>query len=514
MLLEKNNIHMNRVKGRANVQFTLDEDMNVPDSRADIGRLVCSKSNIQIDTMNFSDKKVNVNGKCNFAVLYTSDEEKSRLENLTGEIPFNENLNLDEAEADDIIKCQAYIEDFTVRIVNSRKISIKAVVNVVITMESIYDEEIAGSVQDKGAQCLMQNISYSCIAYNGNDIFRVKEELELPKNKPDINRILWKDISLRSRQIRLLEGGFSVKGELCVFLLYDTYEEGMIEWYETVIPFSGKIDYTGIEEDMVSDIVMELASSSMDVKTNSDGEERQLGVEAVLNLDIRVYEEKNMNYLADLYSLERNTVPLKKNTEYEQILVKNSAKCRVTDKVKIKSSDNRILQICRIEGEVKLDDMNAVEDGIEVEGAVLIDVMYVAADDRVPVATLKSAIPFSQKIDVTGADENMLYTIRPNIEQLMATVLGNDEMEVRAFINLDTLVFRRVKAEFIMDVSEDDAGTSWIMDFPGIIGYIAGGDEAIWDIAKKYRTTVDMIKSVNNLNGDTLHKGDKILVTR
>lgn len=514
MVLEKNNIHMNRVKSRANMQFTLDEDINVPDSRRDIGKIICSKPQVQIDSMNFTDKKVNVNGKCGYSILYISDDETSVIENISGEIPFNENLNVDDADSDDTVKCQAYVEDMSVRMINSRKLSVKAVINVVVITENIYDEEIAGGTADDKARCLVKTMNYAGIAFNGNDIFRVKDEAELPKNKPDINRILWKDISLRSRQIRLMDDGFSVKGEINIFILYDTYEGENIEWYETVLPFAGKIDYPGINEEMISDIVLSLTSGNIEVKTDSDGEERLLSIEAVINLDIRVYEEKSMDFLADIYSLDSNIIPVKKNANYEQLLIRNSAKCRTSDKIKIKSADSRMLQICRVEGEVKIDDIAAEDDGILVEGAVLVDVMYIAADDKGPVATIKSAIPFSQKIEVPDAGKDMIYTIRPNIEQLTATVLGNDEIEVRAFINLDALVFKSVNAEFITDITEDKADMSWAMNFPGIVGYIANSEEAIWDIAKKYRTSVDEIKSINNISADTLKKGEKLLITR
>lgn len=514
MQFEKNNIHMNRVKDRANIQFTLDEDINVPDTKKDIGKIICSKSNVALENVNYMEKKVGVTGSCNYTLLYATDEEKPGVDNLMGTLPFQENLNVDQADAGDNVKCQAYVEDFTVRVINSRKISVKMVINVVIQMENVYDEEIACDVLDSEVKTLKSNMNYAGIALNGNDLFRVKEEFELPRNKPDVNRILWRDVELRSRQVRLLPDGFSIKGELSVFILYDTFEEGGFEWYETVIPFAGRIDYPGIEEEMISDIVLTLTGSNVELKTTEDGEDRQICVEAEINMDIRVYEEKSMCYLADLYSLKENLVPIRANAKYEQILIKNNAKCRIGDKVRMKSSDSRILQICGVEGDVHMDEVLTQEDGVLVEGAVSVVIIYVTSDDHNPVATIKSDIPFSQKIEVNGADSNMVYTIRPNIEQLSATVLGNDEIEVRGFVNLDAMVLKQVETGFITGANVEDEDVSWLTDFPGIIGYIANSEEALWDIAKKYRTSVEKIKSINNINSEVLRKGEKILVMR
>lgn len=514
MQFEKNNIHMNRVKDQANIQFTLDEDINVPDNRKDIGKIICSKSDIVMGNVNYSEKKVSVSGDCSYTILYLTDEEKPGVENLMGKLPFHENLNVDQADAEDNVKCHAYVEDFTVRVINSRKISIKMVINVVVQMENVYDEEIVCGATDMDVKTLMGSMNYACIALNGNDLFRVKEEFELPRNKPDVNRILWRDVELRGRQVRLLSDGFSIKGELSVFILYDTFEEGSFEWYETVIPFAGKIDYPGMEEDMISDIVLTLTGSGVELKTTEDGEDRQICVEAEINMDIRVYEEKTMEYLADLYSVKENLGLLRTNAKYEQILIKNNAKCRIGDKVQMKSSDSRILQICGVEGTVHMDEVRAEDDGVVVDGAVSVNIMYVTSDDHNPVATIKSDIPFSQKIEANGVDSNMVYTIRPNLEQLSATVLGNDEIEVRGFVNLDAMILRQVETGFITGARVEDGDVSWLMDFPGIIGYIANSEEALWDIAKKYRTSVERIKSINNISSDMLRKGDKILIMR
>lgn len=49
---------------------------------------------------------------------------------------------------------------------------------------------------------------------------------------------------------------------------------------------------------------------------------------------------------------------------------------------------------------------------------------------------------------------------------------------------------------------------------PGIVGYYAAADTPVWDIAKKYRTTVKSIMDLNEINGDTVHKGDKLLLLK
>ena len=47
---------------------------------------------------------------------------------------------------------------------------------------------------------------------------------------------------------------------------------------------------------------------------------------------------------------------------------------------------------------------------------------------------------------------------------------------------------------------------------PGIIGYIVRDGDILWDLAKRYNTTVEGIKEVNELESDEIKSGDRILI--
>ena len=49
---------------------------------------------------------------------------------------------------------------------------------------------------------------------------------------------------------------------------------------------------------------------------------------------------------------------------------------------------------------------------------------------------------------------------------------------------------------------------------PGIVGYIVRDGDSIWSIAKKYYSSLDSIREVNNLENDSIKKGDKLLVVK
>ena len=44
--------------------------------------------------------------------------------------------------------------------------------------------------------------------------------------------------------------------------------------------------------------------------------------------------------------------------------------------------------------------------------------------------------------------------------------------------------------------------------------YVAKQNDQLWDIAKKYKTTVETIAQLNELEDDTLHQGEKLLILK
>lgn len=92
------------------------------------------------DGVRVNQDKAQVEGNLKYAVLYIGKgQEGGRLipVRLDGSLHFVENVNLSCDASDTDVTCKAYIEDLTIKPVNSRKISVKAIVSITVTCEEI-----------------------------------------------------------------------------------------------------------------------------------------------------------------------------------------------------------------------------------------------------------------------------------------------------------------------------------------------------------------------------------------
>ena len=94
MELVRKNIHMNRQRGKAVSQITLDDDYNMPEQMPDAGMIIQEKGNIEIGEAKIEAGRVRVKGVLHFSVLYMDESPSGSLHSIQGQIPFEEMMNV------------------------------------------------------------------------------------------------------------------------------------------------------------------------------------------------------------------------------------------------------------------------------------------------------------------------------------------------------------------------------------------------------------------------------------
>ena len=134
---------MNRWKGNAVTQITLDEDFIVPDTLEDMEQVILEQAHIQGENVKTQEEKITVKGKLEFQVLYR--KENGGLETLGGNIPFEETVNVPGLAEGDHTGLNWILEDMKTDMINSRKLGVKAVITVEIHTDGSFGPEGDGN---------------------------------------------------------------------------------------------------------------------------------------------------------------------------------------------------------------------------------------------------------------------------------------------------------------------------------------------------------------------------------
>ena len=512
--LKKKSIRMCRLKKKTMSQITMDDDFIVPDVKPDIEKIVIDDGEVEIEEVKRLPEKVQLRGKLSYRLLYYP-AEGGRLESMAGSIPFDEYVNVPELDSRDYLQTGAEIEDLTIELIHSRKINVKAIITFRLTVEGLEEQNAVVDIEDAGpAEMLMRAVRAAQAAVCQKDTYRVKEEIEIGSSQPDIEELLWGQCRLRNVQTRPLDGSLSIQGVLDVFCVYRGPEAHIPpQWVEKEIPFAGSLEFPDVTEDMYPEITVHMGHCQMEEQPDFDGENRSIALDAVLELDIRLYEEENIQVVSDVYSPAAKLEPEYVPAEVEEILVRNSSRTRVNGTVRSSTGDN-VLQVCHVDGSIKLDDVEIVEDGLLIEGALCLKILYMTDSDSSPLQSMREVMPFQYKADARGIDPDCVYQLNTGLEQLGAIMLGGGEMEIKGVVLFDLLVRKRTKEQMITGVSEGPVDLEEVEKLPGIVVYVVQPDDTLWKIAKKFHAAVESLRSMNHLGENGPVPGDRLLIVK
>ena len=534
MQLNKIKLHSCTTFASAQSQITLDDDYNVPDYRPDIVKVLKEKGELHFDEAKAAAGAAWLKGRLVFRVLYRSDQENGKISCLKGEIPFQEKLNMDGVQEYDVIQASGEIEDLTIGVIHSRKISVRAVILLKTEEPREKEDELCVGIEaDDGCEKRYRNTNILQLLCMKRDQCRQKSEITLPSSKPNVQEILWKGLEIRNLDTKMGQDGVKLSGEVLISVLYQEEEEtDRVQWYEMVIPLDCGVECdAGTEADIIYKVKARPASMELEVKPDYDGEERVLVLELVMNLDIRVWKEQEISMLEDVYSLKKEIIPVCTGVTLHHISVKNDSQCRLNEQMELAESQEKILQICSCEGTVHLESTELTEQGVRAEGILVTELLYITTDDQMPIGSAREIYPFEQLIEIpqqTARTErnkpeelealerkNKLQTeLDCRISQLSAVMLDQDHVEIKAVIGLDLLAFEQEQIDNITDTREEPLDMEQLQKRPGLVGYIAKDGDSLWSIAKENHTTVEDILRDNHRTDEDLRRGEKILIVK
>ncbi len=496
------------------MQFTMDDVINVPDNLMDMERLVLVKGNVVMEEAVAMTDRFHVKGSLHYQILYCADKEGNVFDSLEGKIPFVEYVNADGAKEGDYIEVHASLNDLTVTMLHSRKVSMKSLIGLdyQVKENEIFDA-VTEIIDAPKAQMLRKEISMMSLQQQEKRQMQIKEQVEIPANKPNIYQLIWKSVSVSGVQIKPADGYMMVTGDMRVFLVYTGEEENMpIQYLTMEIPFEERVMEDVCVEEMISGSFLALNDYHITVMPDENGEDRVLSLVADFTLETKLYGEDRMELVQDAYALDMELVPKWRAFHIQHLLLRNCAKTKVNDVVEMPKNQSAS-QICNVEGSVSIDDTERTMKGILVEGVVGTQVTYLSREN----GGLSSAtfdIPFSYEIEVDGMTDDITYSIVPFFDQIQGQLLNENELELKAEISLEVLAFNNevVNAVLDVDVMMPDEEKRKMM--PGIVGYITKEGDTLWSVAKEYKTTIERLCQMNGLEKNEIKKGEKLIVVK
>ena len=535
MRLEKKNIHMNKIVKSETVIFFVSREERIMDADNEIENIINQKEIVTTDGVVTRENQITVNGTINYNILYypknsemVCGEEK--------EINFEENIKLMGINSEDNANVAMEVLSSSIKPVDGKNYIYKIQLKAYIIVEKIEDLDIATAIDTDSQEenyennfakensgknnvenimTKKRNIDSLAIMADKTDTFRVSEQIAVPHGKPPIGTIVWSDIRIKNQNIKTMEGSIIINGQLSIFIIYIPEMENMPEqWLEQTIDFNGQLEMSEATEDAVSYIELWLNNVNVQPEINQDNEMRNMSVSALLKLNVKLYKETSINVIEDVYKPGANLVPIMELKTYQKLLVKNASRTKEVVKMKIDKTKGQLLQICNSQAEIKIENILVRDNSLKAIGKIKTCIIYISSDDRHPICCQCRESNFEHGIDAEGIEVNDEYFLNWKVEQVNANMLNADEVEIKAVIALEAIVFKKVEQNFVTEINQEPVDMEALNSAPVLKGYIVQKGDTLWKQAKENYTTIEKIMTVNNLENETIKKGDRLLIIK
>lgn len=479
----------------------VENDIIVPDIKPDISRVIIFDGECRVVSVETMYGRVVVNCKNRYKVIYLSENEENfprSIENIS-KVSFA--IDIPEARSGMESEVDCKIEHLEYQILNSRKLGAKAVISTKLQIRKENVKELANNIEGVSEVQFLRGLISVKSCQNREYIEEpIRESFELPAGKPAIREILRSDIRISNKKVREYEGKIQVGADVVVSTLYAADDETYsLNSMENAFEFFKEIEIDSEESISDFDLFIQPSLECCEAGEDSDGEKRVIDVDAVLLGYVRLYTEYELENISDAYVVGQNLSVDRKIDSLDNIVFRNNGQIFIKDQIDKNSLDYELAGVFNVISDVEQISVIHKDGALNISGVVLTDLIGASTDAEVPIFSQKFRIPFSHKIDYMTNKSQSTYKIDGFVDSTSYSLGALGNVEVRVVLEYNIVEQNKIVFSTIHEISEEEANRFTSDNDPSIIVYFAQKDDTLWEVAKKYNTTIADLRELNEI---------------
>jgi hypothetical protein len=492
--------------------FVVEEDINLPEYKPDIRKILKSRGQVPSGEINRDGGTLLLQGRIHYEILYQG--EGGALDVLRGSVEFRERIPAESELPQEQLFCKVELEDLGIVVINSRKLSLRCLCRMQkwpIASREILLPAVPKTQGDE--QILPETRKIWELTEQKKDRLRLRQEILLPKEKPNIGNVLWQEIRLEQLRCAPVTEGLEMSGMLSVFVLYQPQGESGYVWYENTLPVTEHLRCSLPPVGGSYQVKILKEQTILDVAEDLDGEMRILEAECLLELRLCIWQEEERTLLKDAYSLSSELQVHCSGKEIWQVIMKNDAILPVEGEIPL-PKDREALHVCTAGAICKNVTVKRKEQHLLVSGEWEVEALYVSREDDEPFAGVKARIPFHGELEAGMVAEGDYVETDAMIYRLQCSGVEGNRLLLRGETLIQMMVFHQEKMWLPDHITAEPVDMEQLRQQPGILGYVVQPQDRLWDIAKRFHTTPEELMETNHLEQDSLLPGQKLLIMK
>ena len=502
LLLDKEPVFLTETVYDGQTEQGVEFDYVLPDYYPDIFKILKCTLTPGVVSYSVSGTQLFIDGVVYIKVLYLS-EQSDDINCIEQRFTYSKTVELVKPAEKPMVSIFQKTDYCNCRAVSGRRIDIRGAVSCKVKVTGCTEGEILSGAEGLGAEVRRDRVSYCGSRLYASRQYVAREDIETGSGG-GIASILTVSCSAAVTDTKIIADKVVIKGEARVWALYLTRTDGGMstEVMEADVPLSQIVDVDGITDAHSCCARFDVMDCDLEIKQGDDGENRLLGCEITVDCKVNAYKEAEIMPLSDIYSTDYDcsftSVPVKLEHTPSYLTTQHSFRS-VLD-----YSDGNISEVfdcrCDLSG---YNVRSAEESGrIIISGQACIGLIGRNGNGK-PLFIEKNE-PFEFETDIICEDGAYSADIGLSVSNVSYSISGDRTADIQVQLSAQGLVY---KIKTITTVSEinisEDSPKKKTPDY-ALKLYYADKGEKIWDIAKKYNTSVSAVTAENELEEEQL----------
>lgn len=501
------NICITKNKMKKNVSKKLEWDFNVPDNKNDILKIASLNADGFITDCEIKDDEITAKVRITANILYIPDvpeDSEPKLSSLETSENFVIKADIPGNMTYDFEDVQFFVRNCSPELINSRKAGVRVNAGLCITL--IKNREIGIKMpEDIPVETKTKTVCAVHIPVQLSEKISFSHSFTIPSGKPDIREMLRCCARIKNKEVKAVTGKAVFKGNLEVKILYVS-TQNTVECFESKIPFTEIADAKGLTEDM--EMMLSACTKDVCVKiySNDDGKNRNIDVNGFMLFGLTAFKRNEAQIVCDAFCPEYKDECVCEEINYSDI--SNCLRDAYTLKENITFSDGDLLEICDVSDEI-INKEAVLENGkVNIVSDIIYDIVYKSSNG---IKCERKTVTFEFVQDAPKSRKYDTVDISCEIAGSSFMITSSNSVEIRSNILFETRLSKEECIEAVTEIKADKSKKNDTGRAP-IVTYFPNEREELFNIAKKYRTTVEALKEVNSLKDDYAEPGAFLII--
>ena len=507
LTLNHESICINEVVYDGVLEQPVELDYMLPDYNQGIFKVLKCRLTPKIASKRVSGDKLILDGMVYIKVIYIA-EETNQIRSIEQKMPFSKTADLKEAAQNPRISINLRTDYVNCRVVNPRRLDIRGAVSCKMSVTELKTEQLLTDAKGMGTQLQKRKFSTGLDLKTTDKQFTIHEEFDIPAGA-SIDSILNCVAAATAGEHRVIANKVVVKGEISLRILYALADdENPLKLMEQSVPVSQIVDLQGVDDEYGCAIKFDVISVELEPKHDTDGNANMIAASISLIVGCEAYKNKEIQVVTDMYSTGYESTLSVKNINTQKMLGVIRENSSIKQMLEL---GEQVIDVYEVHCNIKNINVAYAAETFTVTGEMEVNALC-CDNDHIP-CNIDRTVPIEIKLSHNFTDEGINFNCGIVIIAIEYTLAGTDKIEVRCQAVVSGEVFCGNKTDVVMGINIDEQKPK-AKDNSALTIYYADEGERVWDIAKRYNTSINAIINENTLESEKLKQRDMLLIPR